>query len=173
MDLRYTADAFDLSCIRPLIGSQLHFRWTTEENLSTTVRFSTTFQNLINSSSVRSVAHRRGIYLEFKAIVRAEEALHDRQGRVFDQINLSTHLDHLVMRGRRAYRRVVAIVGHPFQSELERCFHEGCDVENEFEVVTHATLQGAFMLDDATIQCTWGIVQGSTYDEMDEMRNWM
>ena len=96
MDLRYTADAFDLSCIRPLIGSQLHFRWTTEENLSTTVRFCTTFQNLIGSISVLSVVHRRGIYLEFETIVRAEEALHDRQGGVFDQINLSTHLDHLV-----------------------------------------------------------------------------
>ena len=69
MDLRYTADAFDLSCIRPLIGSQLHFRWTTEENLSTTVRFCTPFQNLIESISVLSIDHRRRTYLEFKTIV--------------------------------------------------------------------------------------------------------
>ena len=73
------------------------------------------------------------------------------------------------MRGKRAYRRVIAIIGHPFQSQFERCFHERCDVENEFEIVAHATLQGAFMLHDAAIQCTWRVVQRSTYDEMNEM----
>ena len=91
MVLRYTTNAFDLSCIRPLVGSQFHFRWTSKENLSAAVRFGTTFQNLIGSISGLSVGHRHETYLEFETVVRSEKALHDGQGGVFDQINLSTN----------------------------------------------------------------------------------